>query len=109
MGSAHLSGDKRAQDDDLARMADDLAGLIIQGRLVVVPPIEVIPWEEIPAGRQSSVGGRPRPRQDRRPSQNELDRHLAGLISTPGKRRGGRKVVSAPDGGEAWAPTKPRR
>src|SRR5512147_1847357 len=25
------------------------------------------------------------------------------------KRRGGRKVIIAPDGGDAWAPTKPRR
>ena len=24
------------------------------------------------------------------------------------KRRGGRKVIVAPDGGDAWAPTKPR-
>ena len=24
------------------------------------------------------------------------------------KRRGGRKVIIAPDGGDAWAPTKPR-
>ena len=47
LGSAHLSGDKRAQDD-LARMADELAALIIQGA-VRLPPIEVIPWPEIPA------------------------------------------------------------
>jgi hypothetical protein len=25
------------------------------------------------------------------------------------KRRGGRKVIIAPDGGDAWAPAKPRR
>ena len=25
------------------------------------------------------------------------------------KRQGGRKVIIAPDGGDAWAPTKPRR
>ena len=48
LGSAHLSGDKRAQED-LARMADELAALIIQGA-VRLPPIEVIPWREIPAG-----------------------------------------------------------
>src|SRR5512132_2580728 len=48
LGSAHVSGDKRAQDD-LARMADELAALIIQGA-VRLPPIEVIPWQEIPAG-----------------------------------------------------------
>jgi NADPH:quinone reductase-like Zn-dependent oxidoreductase len=47
LGSAHLSGDKRAQDD-LARMADELAALIIQGG-VRLPPIGVIPWQEIPA------------------------------------------------------------
>src|SRR5512147_1627538 len=48
LGGAHRSGDKRAQDD-LARMADELAALIIQ-RAVRLPPIEVIPWQEIPAG-----------------------------------------------------------
>lgn len=25
------------------------------------------------------------------------------------KRKGGRKVIIAPEGGDAWAPTKPRR
>jgi NADPH:quinone reductase len=55
LGSAHLSGDKRAQDD-LARMADELAALIIQGA-VHLPPIEVIPWQEIPAGLDRLADG----------------------------------------------------
>jgi NADPH:quinone reductase-like Zn-dependent oxidoreductase len=55
LGSAHLSGDKRAQED-LARMADELAALIIQGA-VHLPPIEVIPWQEIPAGLDRLVDG----------------------------------------------------
>ena len=29
-------------------------------------------------------------------------------IPMPFARRGGRKVIVAPDGGDAWAPTKPR-
>jgi NADPH:quinone reductase-like Zn-dependent oxidoreductase len=55
LGSAHLSGDKRAQDD-LARMADELATLIMQ-RAVHLPPIEVIPWREIPAGLDRLADG----------------------------------------------------
>src|SRR5512147_1943111 len=55
LGSAHLSGDKRA--DDLARMADELAAMIIQGA-VHLPPIEVIPWQEIPAGLDRLADGR---------------------------------------------------
>ena len=55
LGSAHLSVDKRAQDD-LARMADELAALIIQGA-VRLPPIEVIPWQEIPAGLDRLADG----------------------------------------------------
>jgi len=30
-------------------------------------------------------------------------------ISMAFKRQGGRKVIIAPDGGDAWAPAKPRR
>ena len=55
LGSAHLSGDKRAQED-LARMADELATLIIQGA-VRLPPIEVIPWQELPAGLDRLADG----------------------------------------------------
>jgi NADPH:quinone reductase-like Zn-dependent oxidoreductase len=55
LGSAHLSGDKRAQED-LARMADELAALIIRGA-VHLPPIEVIPWQEIPAGLHRLADG----------------------------------------------------
>jgi NADPH:quinone reductase-like Zn-dependent oxidoreductase len=55
LGSAHLSGDKRAQED-LARMANELAALIIRGA-VHLPPIEVIPWQEIPAGLDRLADG----------------------------------------------------
>ena len=55
LGSAHRSGDKRAQDD-LATMADELAALIIQ-RSVRLPPIEVIPWQDIPAGLDRLADG----------------------------------------------------
>ena len=55
LGSAHRSGDKRAQEDP-ARMADELAALIIRGA-VHLPPIEVIPWQEIPAGLDRLANG----------------------------------------------------
>jgi hypothetical protein len=37
-------------------MADELAALIIQGA-VRLPPIEVIPWQEIPAGLDRLADG----------------------------------------------------
>jgi NADPH:quinone reductase-like Zn-dependent oxidoreductase len=55
LGSAHLSGDKRAQDD-LARMADELAALMIQGS-VRLRVVEVIPWPEISAGLDRLADG----------------------------------------------------
>jgi hypothetical protein len=36
-----------------------------------------------------------------------LDDHRAHPMTW--KRRGGRKVIIAPNGGDAWAPAKPRR
>lgn len=39
----------------------------------------------------------------------ELDGHAVTVrIPMQWKRRGGRKVIIAPDGGDAWAPAKPR-
>jgi NADPH:quinone reductase len=68
LGSAHLSGDKRVQED-LARMADELATLIIQGA-VRLPLIEVIPWQELPAGLDRLADGHVR----------------GGLTGTPSRR-----------------------
>ena len=40
----------------------------------------------------------------------EFDSHAITVrIAMTWKRRGGRKVIIAPDGSDAWAPTKPRR
>jgi NADPH:quinone reductase len=48
LGGAHLCGDRRAQED-LAAMADELAGLVATGAIGLLP-IEVLWWEQIPDG-----------------------------------------------------------
>jgi hypothetical protein len=43
---------------------------------------------------------------------NGIEVRDGGLPRRPGARRqehGGRKVIIAPDGGDAWAPAKPRK
>lgn len=58
LGGAHLSGDRRAQDD-LARMADSLAGLIVAGAIRLLP-ITTCPWREIPRALESLAQGHTR-------------------------------------------------
>jgi hypothetical protein len=43
-----------------------------------------------------------------RKSERTRIRTLTVRIPMTWKRRGGRKVIIAPDGGDAWAPAKPR-
>jgi hypothetical protein len=50
-----------------------------------------------------------RPKTDIAHANWELDgTTMIVTIPMTWKRRGGRKVIIAPDGGDAWAPTKPR-
>jgi hypothetical protein len=71
LGSAHRSGDKRAQED-LARMADELAALIIR-RAVRLLPIEVIPGKR---SRQAWIGWRTATSAARLPPKSERTRSV---------------------------------
>lgn len=55
LGGAHLHG-TRADQEDLARMGDELAALIVQGS-VHLPNLERIPWQQIPAGLEKLAEG----------------------------------------------------
>lgn len=55
LGAAHLYG-SRADQEDLARMGDELAALIVQGA-VRLPNLERIPWQQIPAGLEKLAEG----------------------------------------------------
>ncbi len=55
LGGAHLSGDRRAQND-LAPMANELAGLVV-GEEIRLLPTQVIPWTEIPSGLDQLAQG----------------------------------------------------
>jgi hypothetical protein len=44
----------------------------------------------------------------RKVAGNKFDGSITVRIPMAWKRHGGRKVIIAPDGGEAWAPAKPR-
>src|SRR5512132_3190158 len=75
-----------------------------------------------PVDRLTSAPGFPRPvqgvaiaarlyRPDVFSTTSGIEVHDGGLPRRPGARRqghGGRKVIIAPNGGDAWAPAKPR-
>jgi hypothetical protein len=76
-------------------MADELAALIIQGA-VHLPPIEVIPWQEIPAGLDRLAKGQVRGKISHSSERTRIGTLAVRIPMTFNLRRS----VIAPDGSD---------